>query len=233
MVGKQTSSPSSPHKSIASPPPPSSSPSVVIDDDVNNSFLRIDDGVVAVLVVRRVDCVVVRNDKTDPDLPCAVDCTADESKGGAVAEELAARAVDCPANESKGGAVAELAARNVSNPGNGGRLVARAVASPLAPKYGSIGGAAAASAGATAPRQHWQQQQLLLRRLPSSSSSVAWWVLLGVSSFRHKKQLSEPSLCRIDIQCRPRFGNIDTCPRHSWLSRMVRVDRLLCCCLFF
>ena len=61
---------------------------------------------------------------------------------------MAARAVDCPAGESKGGAVAELAAQNVSNPGNGGRLVARDVASPLAPKYGSIGGAAAASAAA-------------------------------------------------------------------------------------
>jgi len=65
MVGK-TSSPSSPHKSIASPPPPSSSPSVVIDDGVNNLFLRIDDGVVAVFdgvvavfVVRRIDGVVV------------------------------------------------------------------------------------------------------------------------------------------------------------------------------
>ena len=64
------------------------------------------------------------NDKTDPSL-------------------LLPRAVDCPADESKGGAVAELA-RNVSNPGKGGRLVARVVATPLAPKYG----AAAASAGA-------------------------------------------------------------------------------------
>ena len=101
MAGKQTSSPSSPHKSIAAPPPPSSPlpPSVVIDDGVYNSFSRIDDGVVAVLVVRRIDGVVVINDKTDPDLPLprAVDCTADESKGGAV-EELA---VDCPADESK------------------------------------------------------------------------------------------------------------------------------------
>ena len=68
------------------------------------------------------------NDKTDPSL-------------------LLPRAVDCPADESKGGAVAELA-RNVSNPGNGGRLAARDVASPLAPKYGLIGGAAAASAAA-------------------------------------------------------------------------------------
>ena len=117
----------------------------MIDDGVNKLLSRIDDGVVAVLVVRRIDGVVVINDKTDPDLPLprAVDCTADESKGGAV-EELA---VDCPADESKGGAVAELAAQNVSNPGNGGRLVARDVASPLAPKYGLIGGAAA-SAGA-------------------------------------------------------------------------------------
>ena len=56
---------------------------------------------------------------------------------------LLPRAVDCPADESKGGAVAELA-RNVSNPGKGGRLVAWVVATPLAPKYG----AAAASAGA-------------------------------------------------------------------------------------
>jgi len=145
MAGKQTSSPSSPHKSIASPPPPSSS--VVINDGVNNLFLRIDDGVVAVSVVQGIDGVVVRNDKTDPDLPGPVDCTADESKVGVVAE-LAARAVDCPADESKGGAVAELAARNASNPSNGGRLAARAVASPLAPKYGSIKGAAAASAAA-------------------------------------------------------------------------------------
>jgi hypothetical protein len=40
MAGKQTSSPSSPHKSIAAPPPPSSPlpPSVVIDDGVYNSF---------------------------------------------------------------------------------------------------------------------------------------------------------------------------------------------------
>jgi hypothetical protein len=82
-----------------------------IDDGVNNSFSRIDDCIVAVLVVQRIDSVVVRNDKTDPDLP---------------------RAVDCPANESKGGAVAELAARNASNPSNGGRLLAaRAVASPF------------------------------------------------------------------------------------------------------
>ena len=86
---------------------------------------------------------MVINDKTDPDLLLmrAVDCTANESKLGAVAE----LAVDCPADESRGDAVAELA-RNVSNPGNGGRLVAQDVASPLAPKYGSIGGAAAASA---------------------------------------------------------------------------------------
>ena len=126
MAGKQTSSPSSPHKSIASPPPPSSSPSVVIDDGVNKLLSHIDDGVVAVLVVRGIDGVVVINDKTDPDLPLP-------------------RAVDCTADESKGGAVAELA-RNVSNPGNGGRLAARDVASPLAPKYGLIGGAAAASA---------------------------------------------------------------------------------------
>ena len=140
MAGKQTSSPSSPHKSIASPPPPSSSPSVVINDGVNNLFSRIDDGVVAVLVVRRIDGVVVRNDKTDPDLPCAVDCTADESKGGAVAE---------------------LAARNASNPSNGGRLAARAVASPLAPKYGSIGGA---SIGSSSSRCYDVLPLLLLRR---------------------------------------------------------------------
>jgi len=59
MAGKQkqTSSPSSPHKSIVSPPPPSSSPSVVINDGVNKSFSRIDDGVVAVLVVRQIDGV--------------------------------------------------------------------------------------------------------------------------------------------------------------------------------
>ena len=95
---------------------------MVIDDGVNNSFSRIDCGVVTVLVVRRIDGVVVRNDKTDPDLPSAVDCTANKSKGGVVVE-LAAPAVDW-------GAVAELAARNASNLGNGGRLAARAVASP-------------------------------------------------------------------------------------------------------
>jgi hypothetical protein len=59
MAGKETSSPSSPHKSIVSPPPPSSSPSVVIDDGVNKSLSRIDDGVAAVLVVQRIDGVVV------------------------------------------------------------------------------------------------------------------------------------------------------------------------------
>jgi len=110
---------------------------VVIDDGVNNSFSRIDDGVVAVfdgvvavfivrridgvvvvLVVRRIDGVVVKNDKTDPDGP-------DDPDGNA-----AAAAVDCAAVESKGGAVAELVARNASNPGNRGRLAARMVASP-------------------------------------------------------------------------------------------------------
>jgi hypothetical protein len=111
MAGKQTSSPSSPIKSIASTPPPSSSPSVVIDDGVNNSFLRIDDGVVAVFVVRQIDGVGLRNDKTDPNLPLP-------------------RAVDCTADESKGGAVAELVAQNASNPGNRGRLAARMVAFP-------------------------------------------------------------------------------------------------------
>jgi hypothetical protein len=60
---------------------------VVINDGVNNSFLRIDDGVVAVLIVRRIGGVVVRNDQTHPDLPGAVDCTA-------------AAAVDCAAVES-------------------------------------------------------------------------------------------------------------------------------------
>ena len=79
---------------------------MVIDDGVNNSFLRIDDGVVAVFVVRRIDGVGLRNDKTDPNLPLP-------------------RAVDCTADESKGGAVAELVARNASNPGNRGRLAAR------------------------------------------------------------------------------------------------------------
>jgi len=70
--------------------------------------------------------VVVINDERDPGL-------------------LLPRAVDCPADESKGGAVADLAARNASNPGNGGRLAARTVGSPVVPKYGSssIGGAAA------------------------------------------------------------------------------------------
>ena len=80
---------------------------------------------------------MVKNDKTDPDGP-------DDPDGNA-----AAAAVDCAAVESKGGAVAELAPRYASNPGKGGRLVARDVASPFAPKYGS-GGAAAASAGAAA-----------------------------------------------------------------------------------
>ena len=100
----------------------------MIDDGVNKSLSHIDDGVVAVsvgrqidgvvvvLIVRRVDGVVVKNDKTDPDGP-------DNSNA-------AAAAVDCAAVESKGGAVAELVARNASNPGNRGRLVARMVASP-------------------------------------------------------------------------------------------------------
>ena len=57
---------------------------MVIDDGVNNLFSRIDDGVVAVFdgvvavfVVRRIDGVGLRNDKTDPNLPLprAVDCT--------------------------------------------------------------------------------------------------------------------------------------------------------------
>jgi hypothetical protein len=72
---------------------------VVIDDGVNNSFSRID-GVVVVLVVRRIDGVVVRNDKTDPDGP-------DDLDGN-----VAAAAVDCAAVESKGGEVAELARNN-------------------------------------------------------------------------------------------------------------------------
>ena len=54
---------------------------MVIDDGVNKLLSRIDDGVVAVLVVRRIDGVVVvlvvqiidgvvvKNDKTDPDGP--------------------------------------------------------------------------------------------------------------------------------------------------------------------
>jgi hypothetical protein len=62
---------------------------VVINDGVNKLLLHIDDCVVvAVLVVRRIDGVVLINDKTDPSLllPRAVDCPADESKGGVVAE---------------------------------------------------------------------------------------------------------------------------------------------------
>jgi hypothetical protein len=61
---------------------------VVIDDGVNNSFSHIDDGVVAVFVVRRIDGVGLRNDKTDLNLPLprTVDCTADESKGDVAAE---------------------------------------------------------------------------------------------------------------------------------------------------
>ena len=81
---------------------------MVIDDGVNNLFLRIDDGVVAVFdgvvavfVVRRIYGVGLRNDKTDPNLPLP-------------------RAVDCTTDESKGGAVAELVARNASSPGNEG-----------------------------------------------------------------------------------------------------------------
>ena len=131
---------------------------MVIDDGVNNSFLCIDDGVVAVLVARRIDSVVVINDKTDPDLPLP-------------------RAVDCTADESKGGAVAELAARNDSNPSNGGRLAARAVGSPVAPKYGSIGGAAAASAGATAASAGAAVS------LSSSSSSTSSSLILAAFCF--------------------------------------------------
>ena len=52
------------------------------------------------MVVRRIDGVVVRNDKTDPDGP-------DDLDGNA-----AAAAVDCAAVESKGGEVAELARNN-------------------------------------------------------------------------------------------------------------------------
>ena len=40
------------------------------------------------------------------------------------------------------------------------------------------------------------------------------WILCGVGSSRHKKQLSEPSLCRIDMQCRLEIGDICTCRRH-------------------
>jgi len=73
----------------------------VIDDGVNNSFLRIDDGVVAVLVVRRIDGVVVRNDKTDPDLPLCSRLHRRREQGGC-SSRVAARAVDCPADESRG-----------------------------------------------------------------------------------------------------------------------------------
>ena len=156
MAGKQTSSPS-PRKSIASPNPPYSSPSVVIDDGVNNSFSQID-GVVVVLVVRRIDGVVMfvlKNDNTDPegpDDPDGLDLPGGNAAAAAVdcAAVAAAAAVDSAAVESKSGTVSELAPRNASNPGKGGRLVARAVGSPVAPKYGTIGGAAAASAGAAA-----------------------------------------------------------------------------------
>ena len=91
--------------------------------------------------------LLLKNDNTDPDGPdlpggnaaaAAVDCAA----------VAAAAAVDCIAVESKGGTVSDLAPRNASNPGKEGRLVARVEATPLAPKYGSIGSAAAPSAGA-------------------------------------------------------------------------------------
>ena len=57
-----------------------------------------------VLVVRQIDGVVVKNDKTDPDGP-------DDPDGNA-----AAAAVDCAAVESKGGEVAELALEITKTP---------------------------------------------------------------------------------------------------------------------
>ena len=87
--------------------------------------------------------VVLKNENTDPDGPDDLD-GQDDPRGNA-----AAAAVDGTAVDGKGGTVAELAPRNVSNPGKEGRLVARVVATPLAPKSGS-GGATAPSAGAAA-----------------------------------------------------------------------------------
>ena len=176
MAGKQTSSPS-PRKSIASPNPPYSSPSVVIDDGVNNSFSQID-GVVVVLVVRRIDGVVMfvlKNDNTDPEGPDDPDGL--DLPGG----NAAAAAVDCTAVESKGGTVSELAPRNASNPGKGGRLVARAVGSPVAPKYGTIGGAAAASAGAAAASS--SSSSLLLSMSSSLIDPAAFLTAIASANF--------------------------------------------------
>ena len=132
----------------------------MIDDGVNNSFLRIDDGVVAVLVVRRIDGVVVRNDKTDPDLPLCSRLHRRREQGGC-SSRVGCSSSRLPRRREQGGAVAELAAQNASNPSNGGRLAARAVASPLAPKYGSIGGA---SIGSSSSRCYDVLPLLLLRR---------------------------------------------------------------------
>ena len=123
-----------------------SSPSVVIDEGVNNSF----SGIVAVMLdVRQIDgvvmlVVVLKNENTDPDGPDNPDGPDDPRGNAAGAAAASAGAVD-----GKGGTVAEFAPLNVSNPGKEGRLFARVVATPLAPKYGS-GGAAAPLAGAVA-----------------------------------------------------------------------------------
>ena len=105
------------------------------------------------LVVRRIDGVVMlllKNDNTDPEGPDDPD-GLDLPGGNAAAAAVDCAAVTAAAVESKGGTVSELARpQNASNPGKGGRLVARAVGSPVAPKYGAIGRAVAASAAAAA-----------------------------------------------------------------------------------
>ena len=47
----------------------------------------------------------------------------------------------------------------------------------------------------------------LLILLPRRHDGLRW-ILCGVGSSRHKKQLSEPSLCRIDMQCWREIGDI-------------------------
>jgi hypothetical protein len=134
----------------------------------------------------QIDGVVVKNDKTDLD-------SLDDPDGNA-----AAAAVDCAAVESKGGAVAELAPRNVSNPGKGGRLPGSCPGRGFPISYkvrldrrrrGSIGGSSSSRCNASA-------DHLLL--LPQRHDGLRW-VLLGVGSFCHKKQLSEPS--RVGSTC--------------------------------
>ena len=193
MGGKQTSSPSSPHKSIASPPPPSSSPSVVNNDGANNLFLRIDDGVVAVLVVRRIDGAVVRNDKTDPDLQCAVDCTADESKGGAVAE-LAARNASTRAMDEK-----------TCCPGGG---------FPISPKV-RLDRRRRGSISSSSSRCYDVLPLLLLWRHEFCGGFVSCWKFLTEKN-RCRSPLCVGSTCNVDEKLVTYAS--PTCRRHSWLS---------------